>query len=123
MTNETLKDKLNHWTERCRSFLNRGPLRGRLRLLPLPLLFAALALAVWLLPGAHINEGGTAIKTLRVPNFPVALVLEQKGGTVTSAWLRTPAGARQYSGRRVSPTARSSAEPKLYSIMLGMPMK
>ena len=95
MTNETLKDKLNHWTERCRSFLNRGPLRGRLRLLPLPLLFAALALAVWLLPGAHINEGGTAIKTLRVPNFPVALVLEQKGGTVTSAWLRTPAGARQ----------------------------
>ena len=94
-TSVKVKEKLLLAAGNCRSFLDRGPLRGRLSLLPMPLLLVLLVLILWLLPGASINAAGTSIKTLRVPNFPVALVLEQKGGTVTSAWLRTPAGARQ----------------------------
>ena len=40
-----------------------------------------------------------------------------------STTLMTPAEARQYSGRLVSPTARSSALLKLYSMVLGIPIK
>ena len=39
------------------------------------------------------------------------------------ATLITPASVRKYSGRRVSPTARKTAAPKLYSMVAGMPIK
>jgi len=79
---------------RFRQLLDRGPLRGRLYLLPPFLLLLFMLIAVWLIPGAHINAEGTSIRTMRAPNFPVALVLELKSGTVASAWLTTPAGAK-----------------------------
>ncbi len=40
-----------------------------------------------------------------------------------STTLMTPATARQTSGRRVSPTARSREALKLYSMVIGIPMK
>ena len=40
-----------------------------------------------------------------------------------SSTFTRPESVRKYSGRRVSPTARSTAAPKLYSMLKGMPRK
>ena len=61
----------------------------------LPLLFAAAALILYLLPAAELSDKNISIRTLEVPEFPIIVVLEQDRGTITSAWLRTPAGARR----------------------------
>lgn len=63
--------------------------------LPLLLFFAAAGTAF--LPKTEPPKDGTTIKTLDVKGFPVTLVLEQNGGTVKSAWLRTPVGVREIS--------------------------
>ena len=54
---------------------------------------------------------------------PATLMEKPMTNTRFSTTLMTPAAARQYSGRLVSPTARSSAELKLYSMVMGMPIK
>lgn len=61
----------------------------------MPLLFAAVALLLWLLPMPPDSGRNISIRTFEVPEFPIVVVLEQDHGTITSAWLRTPAGARK----------------------------
>lgn len=62
-------------------------------------LFLLLALGVtFFLPKTVEPGGGTTIKTLNAEGFPAALVFEQRGGEVKSAWLRTPAGTRKIEG-------------------------
>jgi hypothetical protein len=68
--------------------------KRRSELLFLPVFILAFTLLVLILPGAELPEEGRKINTLRVPNFPIVLVLEEKKGSITSAWLRTPAGTR-----------------------------
>jgi len=45
------------------------------------------------MPAPKTYEGGSNLRTLRVVDYPMVLVLEQDKGTISSAWLRTPAGA------------------------------
>lgn len=66
-----------------------------LRIAFLPCFFLLLAVLIYILQGNELPEGSSNLTTLRVADFPVILVLEQRGGTVASAWLRTPAGVRQ----------------------------
>ena len=54
---------------------------------------------------------------------PATLMEKPMTTTRFSTTLMTPAAARQYSGRLVSPTARSSALLKLYSMVMGIPIK
>ena len=54
---------------------------------------------------------------------PATLMEKRMTKTRFSTTLMTPATARQNRGRLVSPTARSSAELKLYSMVMGIPMK
>jgi len=54
---------------------------------------------------------------------PATLMEKPMTNTRFSTTLMIPAAARQYSGRLVSPTARSRALLKLYSMFMGMPMK
>ena len=54
---------------------------------------------------------------------PATLMEKPMTKTRFSTTLMIPAAARQYSGRLVSPTARSSALLKLYSMVIGIPMK
>ena len=54
---------------------------------------------------------------------PATLIWNRMTKTRFSTTLMTPDTARQYSGRRVSPTARSSEALKLYSMVIGIPMK
>ena len=61
----------------------------------MPALALFLALIIYLVPGNEIPEGGANLRTLRVGNFPIVLILEQSQGEVASAWLRTPAGVKQ----------------------------
>lgn len=61
----------------------------------MPALAFFLALIIYLVPGNEIPEGGANLRTLRVGNFPIVLILEQSQGEVASAWLRTPAGVKQ----------------------------
>lgn len=61
----------------------------------LPLVFMAALLTLYLMPASEIGDRNVSIRTLEVPEFPIIVVLEQDKGTITSAWLRTPAGARK----------------------------
>ena len=61
----------------------------------MPAMALLLALIIYIVPGNEIPEGGANLRTLRVGNFPIVLILEQSQGEVTSAWLRTPAGVKQ----------------------------
>ena len=54
---------------------------------------------------------------------PATLIWNRMTKTRFSTTLMTPDTARQYSGRRVSPMARSSEALKLYSMVIGIPMK
>ena len=54
---------------------------------------------------------------------PATLMEKPMTNTRFSTTLMMPAAARQYRGRLVSPTARSSAELKLYSMVMGIPIK
>ena len=54
---------------------------------------------------------------------PATLIWKPMTKTRFRMTLMTPAVARQNSGRLVSPTARSSAELKLYSMVMGIPRK
>lgn len=60
-----------------------------------PLIIALFAAFLFLVPGVEAQSGRTTIRTLRVQDFPLALVLEQNDGEITSAWLRTPAGSQE----------------------------
>ena len=93
MDNPAVKNNLTRRSRQSKDIHTGG--RGTLRKAFLPLCFIALLLAVWFMPGSNINEDDTIISTLRIPNSPVFLMLERSGGTITSAWLRTPAGARR----------------------------
>ncbi|MDO5114846.1 MAG: hypothetical protein Q4D58_01975 [Synergistaceae bacterium] len=64
-------------------------------MLAVPLLAVIAALILILMPVAEIDRKKISIRTLEIPAFPIIVVLEQEGGSVTSAWLRTPAGARR----------------------------
>jgi len=68
--------------------------KRRSELLFLPVFVLAFTLLVLVLPGADMPEKGSHINTLRVPDFPIILVLEENKGSIKSAWLRTPAGTR-----------------------------
>lgn len=61
----------------------------------IPVITLLLALIIYLVPGNEIPAGGANLRTLRVGNFPIVLILEQSQGEITSAWLRTPAGVKQ----------------------------
>lgn len=61
----------------------------------MPAMALFVALIIYIVPGNEIPEGGANLRTLRVGNFPIVLILEQNRGEVTSAWLRTPAGVKQ----------------------------
>ncbi len=61
----------------------------------LPVIVAAGLLAMVFMPSPHAANKNINIRTLEVPEFPIILVLEQDNGSITSAWLRTPAGARR----------------------------
>lgn len=61
----------------------------------LPLTVLLITISIWLMPKADIPSNGVNVRLLNIPNFPIVLVLEQENGTVSSAWLRTPAGARE----------------------------
>ncbi|MDL2297744.1 hypothetical protein LJC40_01165 [Synergistaceae bacterium OttesenSCG-928-D05] len=61
----------------------------------LPLIVLLIALGIPFLPKTEMPETGAVLRTLSVPNYPLALVLEQRGGVVSSALLRTPAGTRE----------------------------
>ncbi len=63
------------------------------RSLLLPCLVLLLGAFIWMLPGDEPTEGRVSVRTLRVADFPIVLVYEQQEGSVTSAWLRTPAGS------------------------------
>ena len=54
---------------------------------------------------------------------PATLIWNTMTNSRFSTTLMTPATARQTSGRRVSPTARSREALKLYSMVIGIPMK
>ena len=60
-----------------------------------PIIAAAFAIIVFFMPTTKILEGGANLRTLRVVDYPIVLVLEQNNGTILSAWLRTPAGAME----------------------------
>lgn len=61
----------------------------------LPTVVVIMALVLYFAPSPE-NEGREInIRTLELPAFPITLVLEEDGGEITSAWLRTPAGARR----------------------------
>lgn len=64
----------------------------------LPLFLVLMLGATFFLPKTIAPGGGTTIKTLSAEGFPAALVFEQRGGEVKSAWLRTPAGTRKIEG-------------------------
>lgn len=64
----------------------------------LPLFLLLVLVGTIFLPKTNAPGGGTTIKTLRSEGFPAALVFEQRGGVVKSAWLRTPAGTRKIEG-------------------------
>ncbi|MDO4988554.1 MAG: hypothetical protein Q4E17_06005 [Synergistes sp.] len=61
----------------------------------LPLLFVFLVIAVAFLPTSVSGDGSVNLRTLEVSGFPISIVIEHSGGVVRSAWLRTPAGARE----------------------------
>ena len=61
----------------------------------LPLTILLITFSIWLIPRADIPKSGVRVRLLNAPNFPIVLALEQEKGTVSSAWLRTPAGARE----------------------------
>lgn len=63
------------------------------RSLLLPCLIVLLAVFIRLLPCDDPTEGRISVRTMRVSDFPIVLVFEQQNGSVTSAWLRSPAGA------------------------------
>ena len=54
---------------------------------------------------------------------PATLMEKRMTNTRFSTTLMRPATARQNRGRLVSPTARRRAELKLYSMVIGIPMK
>jgi hypothetical protein len=60
-----------------------------------PIIAAAFAIIIFFMPTTKILEGGANLRTLRVVDYPIVLVLEQNKGTILSAWLRTPAGAME----------------------------
>lgn len=64
----------------------------------LPIFLVLMLGVTFFLPKTIAPGGGTTIKTLNAESFPAALVLEQRGGQVKSAWLRTPAGTRKIEG-------------------------
>lgn len=63
--------------------------RAQIAFVPLLVLVFLFLLAV--IPGTAIPNPGAKIKTFRVANYPLVLVLEQRDGSILSAWLRTPA--------------------------------
>lgn len=60
----------------------------------LPAIVVLCLAALYFMPSQQTANGNISIRTLEVPEFPIILVLEQERGEITSAWLRTPAGAR-----------------------------
>ncbi len=80
----------NSYVERLKSFR----LTENTYFAILPLIVALFGALIFFIPGTDIPEGGANLRTLRVADFPIVLVLEQNQGTVSSAWLRTPAGTR-----------------------------
>ncbi|MBQ9881869.1 MAG: hypothetical protein IJM42_04560 [Synergistes sp.] len=67
---------------------------SRYPMLLLPLILGAALLVLIFAPAEEAGDRNVSLRTLDVPEFPIILVLEQDAGTITSAWLRTPAGAR-----------------------------
>ena len=66
----------------------------KLGMLFLPLMLAAAAFILIAAPAEEGSDKNVSLRTFEVPGFPMILVLEQEAGTINSAWLRTPAGAR-----------------------------
>ncbi len=69
----------------------------RRRFAVLPLLIAAVIAVILLMPGTEIPKSGVNVRMVSVPDFPIVLALEQENGTISSAWIRTPAGTRELS--------------------------
>ncbi len=69
------------------------------------------------------HNGGYRLAEDGRQRHTATLIWKRMTNTRFSTTLMTPATARQTSGRRVSPTARSSAALKLYSMVMGIPIK
>lgn len=69
----------------------------RRRFAVLPLLIAVITAVILLMPGTDAPKDGVNIRMISVPDFPIVLALEQENGTISSAWIRTPAGTRELS--------------------------
>lgn len=83
-------------TEKMRGFTDEAAIPHGQRLVWLmPVAALLFALILWLLPSPESETGNISLRTLELPEFPIVLVLEQDNGTITSAWIRTPAGARK----------------------------
>lgn len=61
----------------------------------LPLLLCLAFIAAAFLPRVEVQADKAVIKTLAIKDFPITIVLEQSGGMIKSALLRTPAGVRE----------------------------
>ena len=67
----------------------------KLLLLLVPAAVLCCLVMLFLLPEPETTGGRVSLRTLEIPEFPIILVLEQEKGSISSAWLRTPAGARK----------------------------
>lgn len=72
---------------------SEGASRKRFFLLPCAVLIVAAI--VYLMPAIPFPESTPNIRVMRVPGYPILLALELRDGKVSSAWLRTPGGAKE----------------------------
>ena len=72
-----------------------GGMRINIKFLLLPAVVLLMALVLYLTPSPESEGREINLRTLELPAFPITLVLEEDEGEITSAWLRTPAGARR----------------------------
>ena len=97
--------------------LTSGPMLKKIILFSLPL--AASSFLQLLFNAADVVVVGRFAGSAA----PATLIWNTMTNSRFSTTLMTPATARQTSGRRVSPTARSREALKLYSMVIGIPMK
>ena len=96
MTRNKPAERLRRLADRAQEALTA--LSGdRRRFAVLPLLAAVVAAVILLVPGTEVPKSGVNIRMISVPDFPIVLAMEQENGTVSSAWIRTPAGTRELS--------------------------
>ena len=85
-----------------------GGMRINIKFLLLPAVVLLMALVLYLTPSPESEGREINLRTLELPAFPITLVLEEDEGEITSAWLRTPAGARRIENVEGCPSFRAT---------------